>query len=68
MSTAKLAATEQRWAAQLAAFDFTIRYRSGRSNKNADALSRQDPSGQCEVSALLPGTEVPATVKQVFAA
>ncbi len=56
LSTAKLAATEQRWAAQLAAFDFTIRYRSGRSNRNADALSRQDPSGQCEVSALLPGT------------
>ncbi|XDV17974.1 hypothetical protein PO909_023762 [Leuciscus waleckii] len=68
LSTAKLAATEQRWAAQLAAFDFTIKYRSGRSNKNADALSRQDPSGQCEVNALLLGTEVPATVKQVFVA
>lgn len=41
LSSAKLGATEQRWAAQLAAFDFEIKYRSGRSNKNADALSRQ---------------------------
>ena len=40
-TTAKLGALEQRWAAQLALFDFTINYRSGRSNANADALSRQ---------------------------
>lgn len=65
LATAKLGAMEQRWAAQLADFNFTIRYRSGRSNKNADALSRQDPSGPCEVSVLLPGTEMPATVQQV---
>ncbi|KAL4004410.1 P2Y purinoceptor 4 [Sarotherodon galilaeus] len=38
---AKLGATEQRWASQLVAFDFEIKYRSGRSNRNADALSRQ---------------------------
>lgn len=44
LNTAKLGATEQRWAAQLAAFDFTIRYRSGRSNVNADSLSRQRQS------------------------
>lgn len=37
LSSAKLGATEQRWAAQLAAFDFEIKYRSGRSNKNGDA-------------------------------
>lgn len=41
LSSAKLGATEQRWAAQLASFDFEIKYRSGRSNKNADTLSRQ---------------------------
>ena len=41
LTTAKLGALEQRWAAQLALFDFTINYRSGRSNTNADALSRQ---------------------------
>lgn len=66
--TAKFAATEQHWAAQLAAFDFTIKYRPGRSNRNADAPLRQDPSGQCEVSALLPGTDMPARVKQVVTA
>ncbi|PFX11422.1 Transposon Tf2-8 polyprotein [Stylophora pistillata] len=43
-TTVKLGALEQRWAAQLALFDFTINYRSGRSNANADALSRQ-PDG-----------------------
>ncbi|KAI4897396.1 hypothetical protein NFI96_007157 [Prochilodus magdalenae] len=41
LQTAKLGAMEHRWAAQLAAFDFEIKYRSGRSNRNADALSRQ---------------------------
>lgn len=41
LSTAKLGATEQRWVAQLAAFDYEIRYQSGKSNQNADALSRQ---------------------------
>ena len=39
--TAKLGATEMRWAAQLAQFDFEIKFRSGRSNRNADALSRK---------------------------
>ncbi|MES9882597.1 MAG: reverse transcriptase family protein, partial [Sedimenticola sp.] len=39
--TAKLDATKMRWAAQLAQFDFTVKYRSGRSNYNTDALSRQ---------------------------
>ena len=40
-TTAKLGATETRWAAELAQFTFTIKYRSGRSNKNADSLSRK---------------------------
>lgn len=53
LATAKLGATEQRWAAELAAFDFVIQYRAGRTNQNADALSRlttvqlgADDSGQ----------------------
>ncbi|XP_049332461.1 retrovirus-related Pol polyprotein from transposon opus [Astyanax mexicanus] len=41
LSTAKLGATEQRWVSQLSAFHYTVRYRSGRTNKNADSLSRQ---------------------------
>ena len=41
LTTAKLGALEQRWAAQLALFYFTISCRSRRSSANADALSRQ---------------------------
>jgi hypothetical protein len=37
----KLGATETRWARELEKFQFTIKYRSGRSNRNADALSRK---------------------------
>ncbi|KAL7882597.1 hypothetical protein SRHO_G00002550 [Serrasalmus rhombeus] len=40
LQTAKLGATEQRWVAQLASFDFEVKYRAGRENGNADALSR----------------------------
>ena len=41
LQTAKLGAVEQRWASQLALFDFDIKYRPGGANRNADALSRQ---------------------------
>ncbi|KAL1268415.1 hypothetical protein QQF64_033778 [Cirrhinus molitorella] len=68
LTTAKLGATEQHWAAELANFDFDLRYRSGRSNKNADAQSRQNPPAQFEVRELLPGTEVPVAVKQALVA
>ena len=44
-STAKLGAVEQRWAAQLAMYDFSIRYRTGKTNQAADALSRLPKSG-----------------------
>lgn len=40
LDSANLGATEQRWAAQLADFDFDVVYKSGTSNTNADALSR----------------------------
>lgn len=40
LQTAKLGAVEQRWASQLALFDFEIKYRRGTMNRNADALSR----------------------------
>ena len=41
MTTAKLNATGHRWLAALANFDFTIKYRPGRSNIDADRLSRR---------------------------
>lgn len=40
LQTAKLGAVEQRWAAQLASYDFVVKYRAGRENGNADSLSR----------------------------
>lgn len=63
LTSAKLGAMEQRWAAQLAVFDFEVKYRSGKINRNADALSRQD-SSVTEVQDLLPGLVVPAAICQ----
>lgn len=40
LTSAKLNATGCRWVAELADFHFTIRYRPGRENIDADALSR----------------------------
>ena len=40
LTSAKLDAIGQRWVATLSIYDFQIFYRSGKSNKNADALSR----------------------------
>ena len=40
LTTAKLHATGHRWVSELADFSFTIKYRPGHSNKDADALSR----------------------------
>jgi hypothetical protein len=41
MKTEKLPALEQRWVGDLANFNFSIQYKSGKHNANADALSRQ---------------------------
>ena len=40
LTTAKLDACGQRWVAKLANYNFTIQYKSGQSNVEADALSR----------------------------
>jgi len=40
LTTAKLDATGHRWLAALAAYDFNIQYRPGKSNGDADGLSR----------------------------
>lgn len=39
-ATARLGALEQRWISRLANYLYTVEYRSGHSNVNADALSR----------------------------
>lgn len=40
LETANLGAVEQRWVAQLAEFNFEVHYKPGKSNQNADVLSR----------------------------
>ena len=40
LNTAKFGAVEQRWIAELGAFDFQVKYKPGRNNQNADSLSR----------------------------
>ena len=40
LTTAKLNATGHRWVAELADFDFDIKYRPGKANADADTLSR----------------------------
>lgn len=64
LASAKLGATEQSWVAQLASFDFEVRYRSGRSNKNADTLSRQYLSRVDKPHYDLLRTIVPVEVQQ----
>lgn len=66
LAMAKLGATEQRWATELAAFDFEVRYRSGRSNVNADVLSRQYPVFQGEAKELAAGVAVPESLQQAI--
>ena len=42
MSKSKLSAIDQRWASALASYDFQFKYRAGKDNVAADALSRQN--------------------------
>jgi transposase InsO family protein len=51
--TAPLGALEQRWAAQLAQFNFTVRYQPGKMNP-ADALSRLPSDFKLEQSLVVP--------------
>lgn len=57
LDSARLGATEQRWVAQLANFQFTLKYRPGVANRNADALSRLGPVPQSQANILRVGEE-----------
>ncbi len=41
LTTAKLDAVGHRWLAALSVYDFSLKYRPGRQNVDADALSRR---------------------------
>ena len=40
LETAKFGATEMRWASELQVFNYELKYKPGKNNNNADALSR----------------------------
>lgn len=62
LRTAKLGAVEQRWASQLALFDFEIKYRPGGTNQNADTLSRRsDQPCPVTIGEVAAGVAVPLT-------
>ncbi|KAI2665182.1 Retrovirus-related Pol polyprotein from transposon 17.6 [Labeo rohita] len=63
LTSAKLGATEQRWAAQLASFDFEVRYHSGRPKQNADVLSRQSRADSVGGEQLAAGSSIPPLVR-----
>lgn len=58
LSTARLGAVEQRWVARLASYRFQVKHRSGKSNTNADALSRY-PVGAARGREEQDGVEIP---------
>ena len=62
LQTSKLVSTELRWAAQLASFDFSLKYRSGRANRNADSLSRRPATDVEEISNLAVSSVIQETV------
>lgn len=46
LSTAKLDAAGYRWLAELSTYDFSLKYRHGKLNIDADALSRPPPADE----------------------
>ena len=68
LSSAKLGALEQRWAAQLASFNFEIRYHSGKSNSNADTLSHLHPPRTMDLEILVSDISLPQPLQQALQA
>jgi len=66
LSSAKLGALEQPWVVQLALFDFEIRYRSGKSNTNAYAISHLHPPRTVDLERIIPGMQLPQPLKQAL--
>ena len=62
LTTAKLDATGHRWVSELSNYDFSIKYRPGRQNKDADALSRL-PNHGSDSGRLLSGEVVSACIQ-----
>ena len=65
LTTAKLNAAGHHWVSELADFSFTIKYRPGHSNKDADALSRM-PADIGSYENLCPECLLPADIMAVF--
>ena len=67
LKTAKLDAMGQRWVASLANYNFSLHYRSGRQNIDADALSRIEWSRDKSEPAKLGGEAVKAAMEGCLA-
>lgn len=57
LTTAKLNATGHCWVAELADFNFTIKYRPGKSHTDANDLSRMPKYKQLSENCWEPGAE-----------
>ncbi len=65
-TTAKLDATGHRWLAALSTYDFSISYRPGKKNGDADGLSRRPHESPPETSAMsTPATMTSSTIKAI---
>ena len=69
LDNAKLGAMEQRWVADLAPFDFELKFRWGRDNGNADAPSRMSGGEvQAAVDEVIHTMRLPLHVQEVLTA
>lgn len=64
LTSAKLSAVGHRWLAALATYDFTIQYRPGRQNIDADLLSRQYTSEEAKEWTSVPPDGIKALCKR----